>query len=377
MGRVFTGIGKASVLMFALALVSPGSANATVALTPDVTDKVKGGVYGMTHAGGRTFIGGLFTAAGGLARSNVAAIGADGKVDPLFNPGTDGKVMAVAASEDNSVVFLGGTFSQAGGAPRANLAAVDAVTGKALATWTADTVGTYPEVTSLAVDGDRLYVGGRFGGIDGTSRKRLVALNTTTGDLITGFRPAPNGGVYEVVVSPDGSTVYAGGSFASLGGLPRQAAGSVDAVTGNATSFNPSGDGGRTVTLELSPDGSRLFYATENNTLFAYDPAVSNDPVWSLKTSGNTQAIAVAGDEMWIGGHFSQIVTTKTPRPYIASLDPVDGSVNDWNPECFGVKSGVWAFALEGNHLHVGGKFSGFGSVNQKGYARFSTVSTP
>lgn len=363
------------VATLAFALLVPSAAFATVSLTPDATDKVKGGVYGMTHAGGRTFIGGLFTAVGGQPRSNLAAITSDGKVDALFNPGTNGKVMAVATSEDGSVVFLGGTFSEAGGAPRANLAAVNAVTGEALAGWTADTVGTYPEVTSLAVAGDHVYVGGRYSGIDGTARKRLVAIDTTTGDVVPTFRPAPNGGVYEVVVSPDGSTVYAGGSFSILGGQPRLAAGSVDAVTGTATSFAPSGDGGRAVTIGLSPDGGRFFYGTENNTLFAYDPAVSNDPVWSLKTSGNTQAIAVSDDEMWVGGHFSQIVTGHIPRPFIASLDPVDGSVNDWNPECYGVKSGVWALVLEGTHLHVGGKFSGFNTVKQRGYARFSEVS--
>lgn len=352
--------------------MAPGSAFATVSVTPDVTDKVAGGVYGMAHANTRTYIGGLFTGVGGQPRNNVAAILADGKVDRVFDPGANGKVMAVAASEDGSVIFLGGLFTQAGGAPRANLAAVDAVTGVALAEWRADTVGTYPEVASLAVDGNRLYAGGRFTGVDGTSRKRLVAIDTTTGDLVSTFRPAPNRGVREVVVSPDGSTVYAGGAFTMLGGQPRQVAGSVFAASGTATAFAPTGDGGNAVTVGLSPDGGRFFYGTENNTLFAYDPAVSNDPVWSIKTSGNTQAIAVSDDEMWIGGHFSQIVTGHIPRPFIASLDPVDGSVNAWNPKCVGGKMGVWALVLEGTQLHVGGLFTGFDTVKQRGYARFS-----
>ncbi len=365
---------RALVAALALVLLAPGTAAATVSVTPDATDKVAGGVYGMAHSGGRTFIGGEFTGVGGTARNNVAAIKADGRLDELFDPGANGRVLAVAASEDGSVIFLGGRFTQAGGAPRAQLAAVDAVTGEALASWRADTTGTYPDVASLAVKGNRLYVGGRFTGIDGTTRKRLVALDTATGDVVPTFRPAPNGNVREVVVSPDGSTVYAGGAFSILGGQARAAAGSVDAATGSATAFAPSGDGGNAVTIGLSPDGRRFFYGTENNTLFAYDPAVSNDPVWFIKTSGNTQALAVSDDEMWIGGHFSQIVTGKIPRPFIASLDPVDGSVNDWNPNCVGGKSGVWALVLEGTHLHAGGLFTGFGTVKQRGYARFSEV---
>jgi WD40 repeat protein len=347
---------------------------ATVGSVPDDTDDVAGQVWGMAQAGDRTIIGGLFTEVGGVARSNAAAIGADGKVDGLFDPGVNGKVMAVAASEDGSTIFLGGTFTQAGGAQRANLAAVDAVTGQALVDWTANTSGTYPDVTSLAVHGQRLYVAGRFAGIDGTTRKRLVAINTATGNIIPTFKPAANANVREVVVSPDGATVYAGGTFTMLGGQPRLYAGAVSAATGTATSFAPTGSGGTVVTIGLSPDGGRFFYGTHNNTLYAYDPAASNDPVWLIKTSGNTQAIAVSNDEMWIGGHFSQILTGKIPRPFIASLDPVDGSVNEWNPECRGGSYGVWALLLEGTHLHVGGVFTGFGTIDQPGYARFSQV---
>jgi hypothetical protein len=231
-----------------------------------------------------------------------------------------------------------------------------------------------PDVASLAVSGDQLYVAGRFTGIDGTTRKRLVAINADTGELNTAFKPVPNGGVREVVVSSDGTTVYAGGAFTALGGQPRLAAGSVDSTSGLATSFNPTGSGGNAVTIGLSPDGSRFFYGTENNTLFAYDVAASNDPMWSLKTSGNTQAITVTEDEMWIGGHFSQIVTGKIARPFIASIDPMDGSVNDWNPNCVGGKMGVWALLHDGTHLHAGGLFTGFGTVKQRGYARFSDV---
>ena len=191
---------------------------------------------------------------------------------------------------------------------------------------------------------------------------------------MTTFKPAPNGGVREVVVSPDGSTVYAGGAFSMLGGQPRQVAGSVYAADGTATNFAPMVDGGNAVTIGLSPDGGRFFFGTENNTLAAFDPAVSSDVVWSLKTSGNTQAIVVSDDEMWIGGHFSQIVTGKIARPFIASLDPVDGSVNDWNPNCVGGKKGVWALMLDGTRLHVGGFFTGFDTVKQRGYARFTEV---
>ncbi|MGH3660033.1 MAG: hypothetical protein ACRDUA_25615, partial [Micromonosporaceae bacterium] len=139
-------------------VLSAQPAYAGVSSTPDVTGQATGGVYAIADAGDRTIIGGLFTRYGGRARGNVAAVDADGTVDTAWNPGTNGIVKALALSDDRSTVFLGGLFSTAGGQPRANLAAVDAVTGQVLAGWTADTGGTTPDVNSLAVKGDRLYV---------------------------------------------------------------------------------------------------------------------------------------------------------------------------------------------------------------------------
>jgi len=363
--------GTAVALSVTLAL--PQAAFASVSSAPDVTAQAAGTVYALAQVGDRTFVGGSFTRFGGRVRANVAAVLPDGTVDPGFNPGTDGTVYAVAASTDGSVIFLGGAFTTAGGAARANLAAVDAVTGAALGTWQADTVGTYPDVKSLAVFGNTLYVAGRYGGIDGTTRKRLSAVTVDTGDIVPGFRPAPSGNVREVVVSPDGSKVYAGGAFTTIGGQTRDnAAAELLASTGAATAFNPSTGGGNVVTVELTPDGSRFFFSTENNTVFAYD-LNSDNPVWSRKMSGNTQAMAASpSGELYIGGHFSQDQTTHLKRTFFASLRVSDGDLTTWDPNATGGKMGVWAFALDGTHVHAGGIFKYFNGVKQQGYARFA-----
>lgn len=348
-------------------------AHAGVSSTPDVTGQAAGGVYAIADAGDRTIIGGLFTRYGTRARSNVAAVNADGTVDVNWNPGTNGIVRAAAVSEDGSTVFLGGRFTVAAGAPRANLAAVDAVTGLVLDSWVADTGGSAPDVNSLAVKGDRLYVGGKFGSIDGTTRKRLVAIDVPSGDVITSFRPAPSGSVREVVVSPDGTKVYAGGAFATIGGQARAAsAAELLASTGAATTFNPSETGGNVVTVELTPDGSRFFYSTENNTVFAYD-LTSDNPVWTRKFSGNTQAMAAGpSGELYVGGHFSQDTTSKAKRAYFASIQYATGELSTWDPNALGGKMGVWAYLVDGDKLHAGGLFRSFNGVQQRGYARFS-----
>jgi WD40 repeat protein len=249
---------------------------------------------------------------------------------------------------------------------------MDATTGAAVASWQADTTGDQPDVHALAVSGSRLYVGGRYSGIDNTQRRRLASLDLTSGEVVTTFRPAPNAVVKALRVSPDGTKVYAGGSFTEIGGQVRlNSAAELLAASGEATAFNPVEGGGKVTTIGLSPDGSRFYFATENNSLFAYD-VTSNSPAWVIKTSGNTQAIAVSATGVYIGGHFSQITTYNAKRVFTASLRPSDGAVTSWDPHLEGRNKGVWAIELTPTHLLMGGGFITVGGVKLKGFARFA-----
>jgi len=351
-----------------LVLVAPQASQASLAGTPDVTAPVSGEVYAVAQVGNRTIIGGDFTAVGGVPRRNVAAIRADGSVDPTFDPSPDGTVQAVAGSADGSRIFIGGTFNNVLGAARQNLAAVDATSGAAIGTWDANTDGT---VYALASSGNRVYAGGTFTTIDGAARRRLAAVDQQTGAVQTGFNPFPNWTVKTIQVSPDGARVFAAGGFSAIGGAQRRAgAGEVLATTGQATPFNPT-DGGVAIASALSPDGSRYWFSTSNNRIHAYDPAVSNSPVYSIQTSGDTQAIAASDTEVYFGGHFSQVQTHRVKRLHIASIRASDGAITNWNPGADGFL-GVWAMAVTPTHVLVGGDFTRIGGRTQPGFARFA-----
>ena len=340
--------------------------------TPDSTAAANGRVFALAAAGDRTIVGGSFTRLGAHARDNVGALLANGTVDPRFVADTNGEVEAVAVSADGSTLFIGGTFTTVNGVARANLAAVDALTGAVWGNWSADTAGSVPTVHSLAVHGDRLYVAGKYTGIDGTGRSELSALDTASGDVIVEFDPRPNGLVREVVVTPDGNTVFAGGGFSKLGGTSRLGhAGAVDATDGTATTFDPVlDDGAGVVTVALSPDGSRFFLSTQRNRIFAFDWATSNQQVWMLRGSGNMQAIAASNTEVYIGGHWARVHGLE--RPYLGSLDLDTGRLTSWDTRCSGSRMGVWALLIQGSSVHVGGVFDRFGREPQRGYARFT-----
>ncbi|MFZ0161277.1 MAG: hypothetical protein WAL50_19780, partial [Kineosporiaceae bacterium] len=145
---------------------------------------------------------------------------------------TSGRVYAIAQAGD--AVYLGGSFtalwSPAGGQAvvRNGLAALDAATG-ALLPWNPNANG---EVRTLetSADGSTVYVGGAFTSIGGTTRQRLAAVNATTGALVTGF--TANASATVVTLERVGPTLYAGGHFTTLGGQSRQRLAAVDAATG-------------------------------------------------------------------------------------------------------------------------------------------------
>jgi endonuclease YncB( thermonuclease family) len=365
--------------LWGLCSVAIPSAESNLRASPDDTGVVSGAGYSLAAVGDRTILGGRFARFDGKPRSNVAAVRSDGSADPNFIADTDGQVGAVATSADGSTVFLGGTFTTVNGVPRANLAAVDATTGAVLTGWSADTSGDYPTVSSLAVHDDRLYVGGRFSGIDGTGRARIAAVAVASGDVITTFNARANGPVLEVVVSPDGGTVYAGGGFSKLSGASRSGnAGAVSASDGAATAFDPYVESGTgVVTVALSPDGSRFFLATQNNFVRAYDPAGSSNPVWSLRMGGNTQAIAASSTEVYLGGHWPGFREFGITRPFLGSVSMSNGVPTTWDTKCSGDKMGVWALLIQGSKLHTAGVFRYFASDPQRGYARFSGTPTP
>ena len=364
--------------LLALLLVTPQVAYAaTTSQAPDFTVKVQGIVYGAASLpGGRTVVGGDFTGIGSQAHANVGAFLKTGYADGGFNANTDGIVYAVAASADSSTIYIGGTFTQVNGVARANLAALDATTGAVKETWQADTNGA---VRAMEVYGDVLYVGGSFTTLGGTQKGRLVSLDTS-GVLRPGFVPKPDWTVRDLAVSSDGTKVYASGGFKNIGGAARNCAAELDATTGKATAFNPNKNGDIGLAIDVTPDGSRLFFSVPNNEVYGFDLATSQ-LVWTTKAGGDTQAIEATNDEVFIGGHFRNITTYKVKRNLLASLNVSDGTVTAWDPHLSG-DMGPWTMHIAPatqsgtttipEKLVVGGDFGYVGGAPRAGMTRFT-----
>ena len=133
-----------------------------------------------------------------------------------------------------NTVYVGGQFTTATSPTgqtvgRANLAAFDATTGALRTTFVANTNGV---VRSLASDGSRLFVGGSFTTIGGQSRSRLAAVDLNTGAVSGTWVSNSNSHVYALSVG--GGRLYAGGSFSSIGGASRSRIAALSLTNGTA-----------------------------------------------------------------------------------------------------------------------------------------------
>lgn len=194
------------------------------------------------------------TTLNGRPRAGVAAVAATGAASGAadvrtWDPAPDGAVNEVVPAADGQSVYLGGAFSAVGGQARPNLAAV-ATTGTGAATSWAPGVNGAVYALELATDGT-LYAGGAFTqvGATPTPRRFLAAFasgsaNPTAWD--PALDPAAGSNRYTVLDLALGSdVVYVAGLFnGQIGGQTRRGVAALSRSTGTATAWNAELNGG-------------------------------------------------------------------------------------------------------------------------------------
>src|SRR5690606_35917035 len=94
--------------------------DATLITNPDgPTDAI------VQQVDGKLVVAGIFGAIGGVERSFIARLHADGSFDAGFDPGVAGKVSALLVQPDGKLV-VGGQFGSVGGSPINYLARLNA-----------------------------------------------------------------------------------------------------------------------------------------------------------------------------------------------------------------------------------------------------------
>ena len=277
--------------------------------------RVHGNVNAVVPDGaGGWFVGGNFTFVGDARQPQIAHILANGRLDHSWNGRVNGRVLALAVV--GSTLYVGGEFTLAGSGPgtllpaaRLNMAAFDAATGVLSG---AVAGGADAIVTTLAASGTTLYAGGDFATFGGQGRARLAAYDTAT-DTVLAWNPGADGSVREIVAATDGASVFVGGAFANAGSATRAHLAQIDAATGLATAWNPG-------------------------------------------ASDAVTALAVVGDTLYVGGRFTQL--GGAARNHAGAVHTQTGALQAWDPNA---DDAVLAFSVTGTTLYMGGEFLNVG----------------
>lgn len=342
-GNVFSMVRAGNTLYIAGAFRSVGENTGGLVALDDqaggvlpILPKVTGVVYVIVSDGaGGWYIGGAFTAVGGLPRENIAHILPDGSVD-AWHPSVTGSpgylsppvVLSILRVGDR--VFIGGYFRMINGEPHENLGCVYARTG-GLVECNLDVSSSnvfFSSVNCMAASDSVVYVGGYFDTIgEVVDRPCLAAIDFRTLQ-VTRLR-APASGYLEKLVYREG-VLWASGRvfFEDSSRRVRQLIAALDAHTGAVLPFDARADG--------------VF-----DDPFAFLPQIPD--------------FAFVGDTLFVAGNFTSIGGQS--RVSLAALDAVTGDALPWMPPLVGPQSeGIPTpmcarMVLVGPNLYVAGYF--------------------
>lgn len=209
--------------------VDPSFAPPPITVADGLGGTLNGTLYTLVaQPDGKVLIGGGFTSLGGVARTNLARLNANGSLDTSFDVSTgDAKVVWRLARQPDGTTYVGGGFDRLGGATRPGLARL--TSSGALDTTFAPNLSPYigPSVRCIAVQTDgKLLIGGVFATFTGTLNYfgvlRLNANGTVDGTFTPPQLPAvATSRIEDLVIQADGKIVVAGG-FTAIGGVTRQ-----------------------------------------------------------------------------------------------------------------------------------------------------------
>ena len=350
------------------------------------------------------YAGGLFSTAGG-SRANYVARWNGSTWNPLSGPGgtgTSGGVNAVAAWDggSGSALYAGGLFKTAGGVDVWNIAKWNGSAWSALTDGSGTGVGgvSGDQVYSLASwndgSGPGLFVGGSFWKAGGVAANSIAKWNGSQWSVLTG--PSATGlgdfgpRVHALAVwdDGDGPALYAGGSFATAGGVT---ANNIAKWNGSSWSplTGPSGTGTSDQVLALATfdDGSGsalyaggMFYSAGG--VVVHQIAKWDGATWSAVGSGlwynQVRALTVwddgSGPALFAGGDFG----TTLPSGRVENLARWNGTAWSAMPGPSGIATDAPINALIGSAagasrlLTVGGEFTLAGGVASSRIARWA-----
>ncbi len=340
----------------------------------------KGGVSCIGILGSEVYVGGGFTNVGGVnARSFAKWDGVSWTTWPLTDdvfqyPLNDAATRMVV--KDGSL-YIGGNFNQAGGVIANHVVRYDGSSFYPLGEKPANGFTTPPiNVACIGQADDGIYVGGLFTVAGKTPASRIARWDGTTWNTVGGGTRGGTSSANRVLaIAGRGSEVFVGGTFTNVGGINVKNIARWDGAYWWNMGFGFDASVG---VLTATPSAVYAGGSFTNVTDPPYIITVNHIAMWDgyywhnlgsgVNASGTVNAIAVAGNNVYIGGTFTSAGGVTANRIAVwngvnwASLGT--GSAN-------GLNGTVYAIAVNGSDVYVGGSFANAGTAVVRGIAKW------
>lgn len=285
------------------------------------TAQINGVAWQQVIIGNVVYVAGRFTTArpsgaapnsNTVTRNNILAYSlTTGALLSSFAPNLNGQALTIAAAPNGSRIYVGGDFTSVNGTSRLRAVALDPSTGAVITSFNPRMGGS---VRAIAATNDTVYLGGTFGSVGSASRSRLAAVRASDGGLMP-WNPIANERVNALVVSPDETQVVIGGAFTTLNGSnqPGYGLGRVNSSTGASLSLGTNNiirnGGNDSAILSLSSDGTSFYgtgyiFGTGGNLEGAFAGNWSNGNLkWVEDCHGDTYGIWASSTAVYTAGH--------------------------------------------------------------------------
>ena len=221
------------------------------------------------------------------------------------------------------------------------------------------TPGTDGRVSAIVQIGSRIFIGGSFTTVGGLPRHGLAALDATTGAVDPSWSADVSGSVLALAASPSGGSLYVGGTFSAVNGVARANVAAVSTAAGAVSPWNPSANNS---VLALAAYSNSVLAGGKFGSIggaYAGRLAVLDATTGRASTAflprpdGYVSALTVAPTQtsVYVGGGFTHI--GGQTRPNLAAVSLSNGAATSWYPDATGCPVLSSVLAPGGGRLFV------------------------
>jgi hypothetical protein len=282
---------------------------------------------------GNLYVGGAFTAAGGVPANHIAKWNPITSVWSALGTGMNHVVEGITFDFSGNI-YAGGQLTNAGGSPTTSIAKWNGTS------WSSVGTGYQSWILTLAFDSSgKLYAGGDFSSIGGIAANSIAVWNGSAWNYIGNGKTGLDGDIIDLAFDLTGN-LYVGGYFTSAGGVPAN----------NVAKWNGS---------SWSALGSGLAITDESEW---YQPVCASSLVFD--SSGN----------LYVGGRFTSAggVPANSIAKWNGSSWSALGSGLTLTDESYNYPNAFSLVFDSSGNLYVGGYFTSAGGVPANNVAKWN-----